>query len=264
MSRRVISIWLSLVMVLSLIVIVEFTVDFSVNAEGTTLYVNTTGSGGAYTKIQDAIDNASDGDTVYVYNGTYYENVIVNKTLNLAGENQIATMINGSGSGDAVRIEADWVNITGFSVTGGGSGLRMENVLNCSVTEINASDNIYGIYLSGSSGNNITNNTASNNDYGLYLDSCNGNNITENNFSHNEKGMSSTGLYLYNSSNNLVSRNNILYNSRYGSCFTISHDNNISFNEALNNDYGIRIRLSNGNFIHKNNASENIEGISVY
>ncbi|UCG70674.1 MAG: right-handed parallel beta-helix repeat-containing protein, partial [Thermoplasmata archaeon] len=53
-------------------------------------------------------------------------------------------------------------------------------------------------------------------------------------------------------------------NARYGSCFVISHGNNISFNEALNNDYGIRIRLSNGNFIHKNNASENIEGISVY
>ena len=43
-------------------------------------------SGGAnYTKIQDAIDNASVGDTILVYSGTYYENVDVNKQLNLIG-----------------------------------------------------------------------------------------------------------------------------------------------------------------------------------
>ena len=39
---------------------------------GNTLYVGGSGEGN-YTKIQDAINNASDGDTVFVYNGTYYE-----------------------------------------------------------------------------------------------------------------------------------------------------------------------------------------------
>ncbi len=43
-------------------------------------------SGGAdYTKIQDAIDNASDGDTILVYSGIYSENVVVNKQLILRG-----------------------------------------------------------------------------------------------------------------------------------------------------------------------------------
>ena len=41
-------------------------------AKGDTLYVGGNGTGN-YTSIQDAIDNASDGDTVYVYNGTYIE-----------------------------------------------------------------------------------------------------------------------------------------------------------------------------------------------
>ena len=35
-------------------------------SSGNTLYVGGTGEGN-YTKIQDAIDNASDGDTVYVF-----------------------------------------------------------------------------------------------------------------------------------------------------------------------------------------------------
>ena len=37
---------------------------------GNWFYVGGSGPGN-YTDIQDAIDNASDGDTVFVYNGTY-------------------------------------------------------------------------------------------------------------------------------------------------------------------------------------------------
>ena len=42
-----------------------------------TLYVGGTGAGN-YTKIQDAIDNASAGDTIRVFNGVYNENIFIN------------------------------------------------------------------------------------------------------------------------------------------------------------------------------------------
>ena len=47
---------------------------------GNILYVGGNGPNN-YTKIQDAIDDASNGDTIFVYNGTYYENVIINKII---------------------------------------------------------------------------------------------------------------------------------------------------------------------------------------
>ena len=42
----------------------------SVIAEGNTIYVDNDG-GADYTSIQDAVDAASDRDTIYVYSGTY-------------------------------------------------------------------------------------------------------------------------------------------------------------------------------------------------
>lgn len=45
------------------------------NGEGKTLYVGGSGPGN-YTTIQSAINESSNGDTVFVYSGIYYDNVI--------------------------------------------------------------------------------------------------------------------------------------------------------------------------------------------
>lgn len=84
---------------------------------GTTYYVGGSG-GGNYTSIQDAIDVASHGDTVYVYDDSspYYENVVVDKSINLTGENRFTTVIDANWIGTVVTITADWVNITGFTI----------------------------------------------------------------------------------------------------------------------------------------------------
>jgi len=57
-----------------------------------------------YTKIQDAIDDAEDGYTVYIYAGTYYENVVVNKTIDLIGENTDTTIIDGGGNNPCLTL----------------------------------------------------------------------------------------------------------------------------------------------------------------
>jgi hypothetical protein len=54
-----------------------------------TIYVGGEGAGN-FTRIQDALDNVTVGGTVYVYTGTYHENLRVTKTVRLIGDVQIA------------------------------------------------------------------------------------------------------------------------------------------------------------------------------
>ena len=73
---------------------------------GKTLFVGGSGEDN-YTKIQDAVDNASDGDTVFVYSGIYFENVIVNTSINLIGEDRNTTSIDANFSGDVIYVSAN-------------------------------------------------------------------------------------------------------------------------------------------------------------
>ena len=97
--------------------------------DGNTLYVGGNGTGN-YSKIQDAIDNASDGDTVFVYNGIYYEFVEIDKSINLIGENRNSTIIDASDmdNAHAILINANYNNIQGFTLTGGWSGTAYSGV----------------------------------------------------------------------------------------------------------------------------------------
>lgn len=86
---------------------------------GSILYVGGSGPGN-YTRIQDAIDNATTGDTVYVYDDSspYFETLTINTTLSLIGENQTTTVINSTGNNykTMVTINASGVHLSGFTV----------------------------------------------------------------------------------------------------------------------------------------------------
>jgi len=58
--------------------------------------------------------DAKNGDTVFVYDDSspYYENIIVNKSIILIGENRGTTVIDGGGYGDVITVIKDQVNIS--------------------------------------------------------------------------------------------------------------------------------------------------------
>jgi len=139
----------------------------------------------AYTNIQDAIDAANSGDTVYVYSGIYNENIDVNKTINLIGEDKNTTIIDGNGNGDVLYISADYVNINGFTIQNGGDNQDDAGInINSSRTSINDNTIINnsreGILLEYSSNNIISGNAIINNEISMRF-AYSHNNIISNN-----------------------------------------------------------------------------------
>jgi len=160
--------------------------------------------------IQGLIDNASDGDTIYIPSGIYYENIDINKSISLIGEDKNTTIIHGIEFKSVINIFADWVNISGFTIRNGtgypyyynaGVGLSSDNN---TITGNIILNNSYGIFLFHSGyNNNISENIISNNLWGIYLKFSNGNIITGNNIANNENA----GIFLEYSSNTTVTGN---------------------------------------------------------
>jgi parallel beta-helix repeat protein len=139
---------------------------------GKLLYVGGSGSGN-FSIIQNAINFSSDGDTIFVYEEIYYENIEINKSINLVGENKEKTIIKGNNSLNVVTINAPWINLSGFTIQGGPvSGILIEGFDNCNIYKNIIDQNSIGIYIISSSNTKIFNNTILNNSvYGLNITS---------------------------------------------------------------------------------------------
>ena len=186
-----------------------------------------------YTIIQEAIDNASAGDTIKVYSGTYPEDVDINKQLILQGIDTGGGMpfINGR-----VSFMVNNITLEGFTVTADCYDCICVRVHgnNNTIKNNNISNNDgQGIYLSGSY-NNIIGNTLNNNDYGIYLYNS-GNNTIKDNIVNNNKVR---GISLSQSSDNNIIIGNTLINNNNSvnsALYIKDSSNNIIYNNFLNN-----------------------------
>ncbi len=122
-------------------------------------------TGMVYPTIQLAINNASAGDTIRLWSGTYNEKITINKPLNIVGNGSANTMINGNNTGTVIRVESNWVNISHIKVTGGPAytGILLYKASNCRVHNCTVENNLDGICLEGSSDNVIKDNDIQNN-----------------------------------------------------------------------------------------------------
>ncbi len=78
-----------------LFIIISLILLFATNILATVWTVDDDGNA-QFVIIQDAVDAAGDGDTVFVYSGIYSENICIDKSISLVGENRDSTIINGS------------------------------------------------------------------------------------------------------------------------------------------------------------------------
>ena len=192
--------------------------------------------------IQSAVTAANASDTIIVRDGTYTENIDINKRLTIRSENGSANcIVQAANSNDHVfSITSDYVNISGFTVKGATAFMKSciygEYVANCIISNNNVSTANVGIYFHwGCSNNLITKNdvTCPIGEYGVYIDRAGSNNEINNNTFTDVQ----CGIEIYHTSN-CIATNNTLLNNYVAISFGYEGTNNlITKNNIINSSY---------------------------
>ncbi len=171
-----------------------------------------------YPSIQGAINNASEGETIFTSSGIYREYVVVNKTVNLVGENLETALIYGNGTQPIINILNQNVNVTRFNIQNGTEGIYLTDDADfCTVTECRIANNTFGIFVK-SNYNSLNRNVIVNN--------------TE------------SGIRIYAScgcssvQGSVVTRNT-LFSNMYGIQLTHSAEGQVYHNNFINNTYQV-------------------------
>jgi parallel beta-helix repeat protein len=233
-----------------------------------------------YPSIQAAIENATDGQTIYVSSGLYSESLIVDKPITLVGENASTTEINASTS--VLNVQVDNVSISDFTVryTGctcyGYSSVNVTNSHNVNVTDNTIISDDYGIRVAASTavivadddvgqvgdaslvvsnssavlvfGNHLTGNLD-----GVEID--NGNDST---FWNNTVMAQLTGIFMAESFGNMFFNNNIFSATQIGLSFSSDYNNTFFDNDVHSaSEYALFLWQTSANSFFHNNFLQN-------
>lgn len=252
-------------------------------ASAATLIVNQTPavstSGDIYCDtIQEAVDMAEDGDSIIVCPGTYREDIVVSKSVDIrsyAGSakttieaksipENIFDAISAEGNYSAFNISANNVKIAGFTIKGGCPGLFLNEVSYCKIINNTLIGCLaYGseIMILNACNNYILNNVIRSGGNGISLSLSNNNTLVGNNITDN----SADGIWMNSSSNNVIRNNLIELNDNHGICLLTCYNNSIEAN-IISDNGGIGVDLNNGssyNNIENNTIKSNYMGISL-
>lgn len=233
-----------------------------------------------YSDVQTAINNADDGDMVFVKKGTYHtwavEGLYINKSISLMGENSQYTVLTRYPveymhfAHATVSIMADNVVVSGFTINGSSIGIivygshdviKGNNLVNYD-TGIYTNNYYSGFPLNhpkyGSDTLILANNITGNSSHGIYQTSPNSriiaNNITQN----------GVGIIIDSTKNVTIMNNKIINNAkglslRWDGPFYISN-NDISDNSGYGVEFGSNCSYS---IVNNNLISRNAVGVKL-
>jgi parallel beta-helix repeat protein len=212
---------------------------------------------GDHITIQAALDNATNGTTITVHAGDYFENLLINRSITLTGQDNDTTRIIGSIDNSLVTIVSNNVTIFGFSLNSTNGTLFpgiSTNRDNITIEQMFISNCSQGIIAQGSYNVRIRSVTFTNNSIGgIVIDR------SENISIHSTYHVNDTqGIFISSSENITISNsiflNNIIRGIRLHKCKDVNLTNNSCIQNLGN---GIHITNSNNLFIEGNNCSLN-------
>ena len=212
-----------------------------------------------YTSIQGAINanETLDGHTILVDAGTYFGQIVINKSLTLLGQNRSLTVLDGSSNPTAITVTADNVNIQEFTIQNeevgyydGGIHVTSDNNIISQNTIVNNYG--YGIWIEESDNTTVThNNISMNRMMGVWIDVSTNTFIYKNRIFENQD----TGIFATSSSGIKVEGNNF-FSNRYMAIYFMACNNSIaSTNVASNNTHGAYLSGGHSNVVYNNSIT---------
>jgi parallel beta-helix repeat protein len=246
-----------------------------------------------YKTIQEAIDAAEEGDTIYIFGGFYQENLEIDKQLKIVGGiDEVETIIDSRFDRRyLVEITADEVTLEYVTVSDSDKKTSSPiGALICLKSDDNKINNVFvndtesygiliqssssdnlvssnkinmadsGIYVTSSDTNDIVNNEISNcSSYGIYVEYSTGNNrIYGNNVT-----LSGSGIYVKNSVNVNIT-NNIVEQESFHSLYISGCSNSQIINNKIGDSSSNGIYLKSSSCIVRNNTlCNNSRGVYI-
>jgi len=222
-----------------------------------------------YKTISEAVTLANDGDTIYVFSGTYNESLVINKRLSLIGgiDDKPSVISRGIELKYLIEITADYVTLENFSINdqmhfiSSQYGALLHIISNNVVIQKNnfSHCNLWGIYLDSSDDNMISGNVI-NNTKGIFASTSNNNVFSDNNISNS----TDAAFNLRSSLRNILYHNYFSLNA-YGIYTQDCKDTNITRNTFIKNKYhGIYATRDTNDVIRMNFFRNNtVSGIAL-
>lgn len=231
-------------------------------------------------KIQEAINMANIEDRLFIFHGTYYENLVVNKTVSLIGESKNATIIDGRGFGTVIVVSSSNSVVNNLTIRNSGEkqnsewpcGIWLNHVSSCNLTDNIITNNALGVFLDSSASSTLRNNSMTVNRYNFgvlglelshYIQDVDTSNLVDGKpvcylvNHHGEEVPPSAGFVALINSTNIMTKNLSLKNNLAGLLVVCSRNSTITNNIVSKNFVGIWLLFSSDNTVSSNNVTAN-------